>query len=425
MPPATTPSTLLGADRIPPHLRRRLAITLWDFSWYTRAGEGEPFADPEAACAEAVERGYTALRICAAPLLTSGVLGLDPRVAFSGLGTAPDGGVYGRGTRWYDAPGGYALDVRERLLELLAAARRHGLVVVLSSWEYQQSSAFAADERWWRAMDAVPVAQRYDVLADAWDRLLVDVRSAGLDVVVAFVELHNEVDFSLVPAWDEGGAAALARLRGRHPQHLVTASWGKPPHLDMASLGTGLDVAQHHVYAYGVLDALQARIDIRAEGTEGFPNAALRALLRDDAPTPEAYGRPEPWRFEATVITGQMVHGYDWIDPDRWDLWLYEHYGEHRRAMEEAIDARLGAVAAWARRQGVPFVVGEGWIGYTPLHGTFEEGPVGRALAERGVRRALRLGAWGVVPTSNAAPHHPLWADVAWQRRVNALVTSA
>ena len=65
-------------------------------------------------------------------------------------------------------------------------------------------------------------------------------------------------------------------------------------------------------------------------------------------------------------------------------------------------------------------MIGEGWIGYTPLHGTFEEGPIGRALAEIGIRTALEHGVWGVVLCSNAAPHHPMWADVAWQRRLNA-----
>ena len=41
---------------VPAHLPQRLAITLWDFSWYTRAGEGEPYADLERACADAAPR---------------------------------------------------------------------------------------------------------------------------------------------------------------------------------------------------------------------------------------------------------------------------------------------------------------------------------------------------------------------------------
>ena len=122
-------ASLTGAP--PSHLPSRLTISLWDFSWYTRAEEGGPYASLDAACAKAAQLGYNTIRICAAPLLLFGALGLDDLAAdleIEGLGDAPDGGFYGRGTRWYDAPGGYRLNLRERLLELFDAAARHGLV---------------------------------------------------------------------------------------------------------------------------------------------------------------------------------------------------------------------------------------------------------------------------------------------------------
>ena len=422
--PSTPDPSLTGP--VPDHLARRLAICLWDFSWYTRAGEGEPFDDVDRAMAETADRGYNAVRICAAPLLVAGDLGLDglaTDLPVEGLGPSPTGGFFGQRTRWYDTPGGYRLDVRGRLFELLEAARRHGIVVILASWEYQQSPSFAGDPRWFEAIDAVPLDRRYDVLADAFARLLDDVRAAGLIDVVAFTELHNEVDFSILPPVEQGGEAAMERLRTRHPDQLVTVSYGKPPHLAMHRLSPALAVAQFHVYSYGVLDALQRRIDIRSEGSEGFPNSALRALLRPDAPSFADYGRPAEWKLRATVITDQMVYGYDWIDTDAWDAWLLDHYGEHREVMLREIESRVVAIAEWARWRGVPAVIGEGWVGYTPRDGWFEESPVGRSLAEHGIRTALSHGVWGVVACSNAAPHHPMWADAAWQRRVNALVT--
>lgn len=424
--PAEPDPTLTGG--VPEHLPAHLAITLWDFSWYTRAGIGEPFEDIERAMAETVERGYNAVRICAAPLLVAGGLGLDglaEDLPIEGLGAAPDGGYYGRRTRWYDAPGGYRIDVRSRLFELLDSARRHGVSVILAGWEYQQSTAFSGDPRWFEAIDAVPLAERYRVLGDAWDRLLAEIEAAGLAEVVAFTELHNEVDFSILPPIADGGEAALERLRARHPGALITASYGKPPHLAMHRLSPSLGVAQFHVYSYGVLDALQRRIDIRSEGTEGFPNAELRALLRDDAPTFADYGRPADWKLRATVITDQMIYGYDWIDAAAWDSWLETHSGEYRELMLREIESRVVAIAEWARWRGVPAVVGEGWVGYTPRDGRFEEGHHGLTLAEHGIRTALANGVWGVVACSNAAPHHPMWADVAWQRRTNALVTAS
>ena len=62
---------------------------------------------------------------------------------------------------------------------------------------------------------------------------------------------------------------------------------------------------------------------------------------------------------------------------------------------------------------------GEGWVGYTPLHGRFEEGPVGAEICRLGRRRAAGVGAWGTVVCSNAAPQHPMWSDVALQQECN------
>lgn len=415
---------------VPAHLPARLTITLWDFSWYTRAEPGGPFDDLDAACAEAAALGYNAIRICAAPLLLHGGLQHDGRpltdaareLEIEGLGGSEGWGRYGQRTRWYDAPGGYTVDVGARLLELFEAAERHGLVVVLASWEYQQSPAFARSAAWFEAIHAVPMHQRYALLADAWSRMIDQLTAAGHRSRIALVELHNEVDFSLLPPLGEGGAEALGGLRREHPDLLITASYGKPPHLAMHQLPEGLGAAQFHVYSYGVLDALQRLVDIRSEGSSDFPNAALQGFLRPDAPTPAEYGRAAEWKYRATVVTDQMIYGYDWLDPDVWDTWLYDNYGAYREVMLREIESRVVAIAEWARWKQVPAVVGEGWIGYTPLHGGFEEGPVGRALAEHGIETALSHGVWGLVLCSNAAPHHPMWRDREWQRRLNTRI---
>ena len=62
---------------LPAHLPDRLTITLWDFSWYVRTGPGEPFEDLDAAFAQAVERGYNTVRICAMPFLLAQLDVLD------------------------------------------------------------------------------------------------------------------------------------------------------------------------------------------------------------------------------------------------------------------------------------------------------------------------------------------------------------
>lgn len=252
------------------------------------------------------------------------------------------------------------------------------------------------------------LAERYRVLAAAWDRMIAFLTTKGHRERIAFVELHNEIDFSILPALADGGIEQVSWLLSRHPDLLVTASYGKPPHLAMHRVPEGIGAAQFHVYSYGVLDALQKRIDIRSEGSAGFPNAELRSLLRPDAPSVADFRRAAEWKYRATVVTDQMIYGYDWIDPDAWDAWLRAHEGPYREVMRREIESRVIAIAEWARAQRIPALVGEGWVGYTPLHGTFEEGPTGRALAEHGIDTALEHGVWGVVLCSNAAPHHPM-----------------
>jgi len=120
-----------------------------------------------------------------------------------------------------------------------------------------------------------------------------------------------------------------------------------------------------------------------------------------------------------------MFYTYDWVDTARWDRWLYENYGDYQVAMTYALDDRLAVLARWAERHHVPAVIGEGWIGYTPLHAEFEDGPIGQGIAEQALERCMAYGFWGTVLGSNSAPHHPGWRNVEWQRRWNARFRSA
>jgi hypothetical protein len=136
-----------------------------------------------------------------------------------------------------------------------------------------------------------------DALAGATAAMLGAIHDAGFADQVAFVELHNEVDFSHVPADAARIDSAVRRVSAAFPAVPVTVSYGKPPHLDMAEVPESLQVGQFHIYAYGVLDALQQQIDLRSTGTADFPNAA-RSLVEDQLGgvalyTPSAQGAAE------------------------------------------------------------------------------------------------------------------------------------
>lgn len=412
-----------------------LAISLWDFSWYTQAGPGEPFEDLDAAFDQLIARGFTAVRICAMPfLLFSG------RVEPTDLMVCGLGDNYGQRTRWYNVHGGYRLDPLTRLEALFDAAARHGVQVIVSSWEYQQSPCFVTDDTWYQALAAVPGPQRATAMADAQAGLVTHLRRHGLADPIAYVELHNEVDnCALVPAEPDSPPGHYARLRGplehglarfraAHPDLPVTYSLGEPWPTEFADLPAA-DVTHVHFYVYGVLATLYEAVGL-SHGTNPrpdtvFPTPTLASMLRPDAPPRDRYQPSAPWQSAATGISPDLFYVHDWVDPDQWDRWLYEHYEEHHTAMQDTLQSWVDATAALASAHNAPAVLGEGVVGYTPLYARFEEDDIGKDLAELTVRGALRAGFAGTVLTSNAAPHHPTWwTDAEWMRKLNAEITA-
>ncbi|GCE07862.1 cellulase-like family protein [Dictyobacter aurantiacus] len=419
--------------QIPEHLPQRLTISLWDFSWYTMTMPGEPFADLDRAFAEAVERGYNTVRICAMPYLLFGDHGRDTSaLTFSNLG-----GTFGQRTRWYNTRGGATLNGREHFLRFFEAAKRHNVFVILSSWEYQQSPSFLSTSDWYQDLMAIAPQERFKALARAMGRMITFLKEHQLDDRIAYAELHNEVELTKLrevaqPGEDTFAAEkpyleqAVSLLRDEHPDILMTVCYGGVPLTHMHDLPQNMQVAHFHLYIYGVLEQLFQEAGLR--GNEGpFPTELAREILRKDAPPFETWAPPseEAWKTEATGVSRRLFYIHDWADPDKWDLWLYDHYGDYRVAMRQVIDLRLQALAAWAEQRNIPAVIGEGYVGYTPLLTNFEEGPVGKDIAEYAVAACQRLNFWGYILCSNAAPHHPFWHDVAWQQRVNAQILGA
>lgn len=419
------------ADHLPAHL----TLTLWDFSWYVRTGPGEPFADLDAAFAQAVERGYNTVRICAMPYLLFGS-GLDT----SALRLGPLGGGYGSRVRWYDVAAETTIDARAHLLELFAAAKRHDCYVIVSSWEYQQSPAFAASPDWYESLHAVEPEDRAVELARAQAKLVDFLDDHGLADRIAFVEVHNEVQAGYLTAGLDVGAdnatgdravlalhdrlaRGIAEFKRLRPDVPVSVNYAFVPVGAMRGIPADVDVLAVHPYVYGVLMELLQHYGIRGP-VEGLDADGVRAdLLRADAPAVEDWTVPEQdrWRQRATIINQAEVYVHDWARDGAIDAWLYERYGHWHHHMRELLSTWLDAAADWAAQHGVPIVFGEGWVGYTPLAGTFEEGPVGAEICRHAMRESARVGAWGTIVCSNAAPHHPMWADIALQTECNAI----
>jgi hypothetical protein len=419
---------------VPDHLPEKLTITLWDFSWYVRSGVGEPFEDLDRAFAEAVDRGYNTVRICAMPFLLFGS-GLDT----SAVSLDRLGGGYGQGVRWYDVGAPTTFDGRALLVELFEAARRHGVYVILSSWEYQQSPAFSVDRRWYDSLIAVDPELRAERLAESLSDLIDFLTEHGLDDRIAFTELHNEVQWTrltdglrsddssmddVVVALKPRLSRGLARFHQLQPERLATVNYSRVPFGAMRGIPDQIDVLVTHPYIYGVLDEVTVAFNLRGALAD-FDKAAADAagLLRPDAPEPTDWTVPvgSEWKLDATIVGKPEIYLHDWVDADAFDRYLYERYGDYRYEMLSTLRTWIAIAADYAAARGIPCVFGEGWVGYTPLRANFEEGPVGAEFCREAMRESRRIDAWGSIVCSNAAPQHPMWADVALQRECNTI----
>jgi hypothetical protein len=409
------------------HLPERLTITLWDFSWYVRTGPGEPFEDLDTAFAEAVERGYNTIRICAMPYLLFGS-GLDT----TALRLGPLGNGYGSRVRWYDVEQPTTIDARAQLLALFEAAKRHDCFVIVSSWEYQQSSSFAAEPAWCEALMAIDPEHRAEAQAVALADLIDFLAEYDLADRVAFTEIHNEVQVGHLadglPADPDARMVALrprlerglAAFHRRHPDRPVTVNYARVPVGSMRGIPETIDVLVTHPYVYGVLGAFIEAYGLRGRPEDFDQTRAERELLLPGAPKLAEWVPDQPWRLTATIVAEPEIYVHDWGDADAIDRWLYRHYPAWEQEMASTLRLWLDVARDWALVHDVPLVFGEGWVGYTPRDGRFEEGPIGTEFCRLAIEESTRVGAWGTIVCSNAAPQHAMWADVALQQQCNA-----
>lgn len=424
---------------IPPHLPRKLTISLWDFSWYTMTMPGEPYHNLEARFDELVERGYNTIRICAMPYFL-----FDANGKRKGPLRFGNMGEVGKRTRWYNCAGGAELDGHAHIIELFRQAKAHDCYVILSSWEYQQSPSFLASSDLANQLEEIPPQDRFMSIARSMDQLIAFLKEEGYGNRIAFVELHNELEIgglnrigldSGISSEDKAALLAKMRpyieealgyLRERHSDTMMSVSHVLTQDYPKQLVAANTQIGQFHLYLNGVLQELLDETGIWNEQVP-FPNERVISFLREDAPAFGSYRLPagEEWRLSGNPNGLRLFYLHDWADPDKWDLFLYERYSAHRLAMLQKTDQRLEDVSRWAVQNGVPVIIGEGYIGYTPLYASFEEGPVGKFIAEYAVRKGMELGFWGMVLCSNCAPHHPFWHDVVWQKRMNAKILAS
>ena len=157
-----------GEICIPAHLPGKLSISCWIWSWITSATAGEPYYDLERCIVELKVRGFNTVRV---------ETGLNWAFNLNGKPRGPvEFGPWITGYGWnsssVNAKGGGRHDVLERLMYLFELAKKHSIWVILTSWEYQDSSWFIVDPAIRAEVLSYPEKDRFMLLARQHAQLL-------------------------------------------------------------------------------------------------------------------------------------------------------------------------------------------------------------------------------------------------------------
>ena len=403
---------------IPAHLPKRLAISSWIWSWVSFALPEEPYGDLEKCVAGLKERGFNAVRVDAGLNWCFRPDG-SPRgeMAFGPWAAGASGNL-----STVNHKGGGRHDVLKRVVRLMELAKQYDVYVILTSWEYQDSTWTVADEKIRAEVYGIPERDRLRHLARQHERLLKVLKEKGLEKHVAFVEVHNEIEYSEFPKGAEGRdlhREAVASLRAAHPDVLVAGDYASH---DPSIVPDNIQVYDQHMYSGAAMyfENLYNQTVMHGDFDPKEPRALplLGRLLKKDvmpwdacmkrAANVRQFWRPVIWLYEN-------------LDNAAFDAYMLERLPVLEGKIRETAARTFEGDAREAARRGIPTVVDEGGFFYPPYGSRWEQSPQALAYFEFLCDLAIKHGYWGFMPTTYCGPEHPLWQEKAeWLKRVNA-----
>lgn len=345
------------------------AITMWDFSWIERRWPGAGYEDWDEALEQLTKRGYDAVRIDAFPHL----MAVDPYREWL-LKPVWSMNAWG-------SPSINRIRLYDDFRHFLAACRRHGVRVGLSTW-------FREDEENQRMKITAP--ERH---AEIWIKTLDYIREWGELDNILYVDMCNEFPQKIwapfFAAMNENAAKELkasqdwmqkaaSSLKQSYPDIPVTFSFVGP--YDTLQDMPYLDFFEPHIWMADSSDFYQ---------TVGY---------HYDLFTDESYVRLQQ--------NGERL------------------YLENQKYYNDRLVQTIQHTADWSRRTGKPLITTECWSVVD-----YKDWPLLNwdwilELNELGVRTAADTGRWAGIATSNfCGPQFTgMWRELAWHRKLTALI---
>jgi sugar phosphate isomerase/epimerase len=350
---------------------RPFAITMWEFSWIERRWPGAGYEDWDEALTQLKERGYDAVRIDAFPHL----MAKDPHREWL-LKPVWNLQVWG-------SPSINRIVLYDDFRMFLAACRRHGIRVGLSTW-------FRQDED--MTLLGIRSPEKH---AEIWIKTLDYIREWGELDNILYVDLCNE--------WPLGAWAPF-----------FTAQHGEVRRESEASTGWMRAATAMFKKAYPDIPV-----------TLSF---CTYHMLEDDMSYLD-FIEPHIWMANSSEFYGKV--GYTFA---RFDDTGYTNlqrngeriYREDKAHYDGCLVEAIERIADWSRRTGKPLVTTECWSVVD-----YKDWPLLNwdwilELNELGVRSAAATGRWAGIATSNfCGPQFVgMWREVQWHRDMTGVIHS-
>ncbi|MFA0783011.1 cellulase-like family protein [Fervidibacter sacchari] len=416
------------AYSIPKHLPRKLAICVSQWAWFTHSGPGEPYHNLEEVMIGLRERNYNAIRIDTALHLCFRADG-SPRGEVAIRPAIPG---YSHRFRVVNHKGGHSVDVLKRLIQFMDLVKKYDIYVILSDWEYMHTLWFVESESLRHEILSIPLNQRLMCLAQHMDRLVSILKEKDLADHIAYIEPHNEADISDFLLGAEGRkllTEAIAFLRDRHPDILVSADLALIDNLLIDNLGTtdNSQVYDHHLYVGKELYEEFFRKTVRRRDfnlDDPWEDEFLKQMLEPNIAPYSAFKDNFPLHPESRVYGNEGWLRNFWVyynlNIDKFDRWLTEHYHRIKERLKENAAYYYSRHAQEAKRRGLPMVIDEGGFFYGPLYSRFEESEAGLEYYDYLTDLAIINDVWGFAFSTYNCPAMPVWwACPKWVAETN------
>jgi hypothetical protein len=416
-------SEMAGRPPVPSHLPAKLAVCSCQWAWFTMSDVNEAYYDLEEVMIGLKKRKYNAIRIDTALNWCFHKDG-SPRGPVAIRATVPG---YSHRFRVLNHRGGNSVDVFERLFQFMELAKKHEIYVILSDWEYMHTTWFVESEALRNEVLGIPLQERLIQLARHMDRLVNALKDKDLAGNIAWIEPHNEANISDFPLGAEGHqlhTEAVAFLRDRHPEILVSASF-----TGLESRGTtdNSQLYDMHMYVGNELYNSFWRNTIRRENfnfDEPWKDEFLKDLLEPEIVPYSVF--KDNWNFhpESRVYSRegwlQQLWTYYNVDVNRFDQWLTGNYHELRDSLLDNATKYYSKHGQEAKRRGTPFVMTEGGFHYGPLLSRFEESEFGLEYYDYLTDLAINNDLWAFAFSTYNCPAMPVWwAHPKWLTQTN------